>query len=113
LFADWSPLAACQRAAIERALGKTLAKAEVMPTDDEAPFAPGMLASLCAAHADPTSRRRLEPGEALLAFGASPREGAAHSKPLNLSARGDLIEAAANLFSHCAHSRAQAPGPSQ
>jgi L-threonylcarbamoyladenylate synthase len=47
-------------------------------------------------HAD-----RLELGEALLAFGASLPEGVAHSKKtLNLSDRGDLIEAAANLFSH-------------
>ena len=40
-------------------------------------------------------------GEALLAFGPEPAAGAeraAHA--LNLSQRGDLIEAAANLFSH-------------
>ena len=37
----------------------------------------------------------------MLAFGALPAEGAAHAAAaLNLSARGDLIEAAANLFSH-------------
>jgi L-threonylcarbamoyladenylate synthase len=41
---------------------------------------------------------RVEPGEALLAFGPSIPAGAA--TVLNLSARGDLIEAAANLFSH-------------
>jgi len=89
------------RAAIERALGKTLVSAPA-PPPDEAPLAPGMLASHYAPrtrirlHAD-----RLEPGEALLAFGASLPEGAAHSKKtLNLSDRGDLIEAAANLFSH-------------
>jgi L-threonylcarbamoyladenylate synthase len=89
------------RAAIERALGKTLVSAPA-PPPDEAPLAPGMLASHYAPrtrirlHAD-----RLEPGEALLAFGASLLEGAAHSKKtLNLSDRGDLIEAAANLFSH-------------
>jgi L-threonylcarbamoyladenylate synthase len=70
--------------------------------DDAAPLAPGMLAS----HYAPHTRIRLhaggiEPGEALLAFGASLPEGAARSKKtLNLSARGDLIEAAANLFSH-------------
>jgi L-threonylcarbamoyladenylate synthase len=89
------------RAAIERALGKTLVSAPAPPLD-EAPLAPGMLASHYAPrtrirlHAD-----RLEPGEALLAFGASLPEGAAHSKKtLNLSDRGDLLEAAANLFSH-------------
>jgi L-threonylcarbamoyladenylate synthase len=90
------------RAAIERALGKTLAIAPFPAANDEAPLAPGMLAS----HYAPHTRIRLhagslEPGEALLAFGASLPEGAAHSKKtLNLSARGDLIEAAFNLFSH-------------
>jgi L-threonylcarbamoyladenylate synthase len=39
----------------------------------------------------------VRPGEALLAFGPdAPRAATA----LNLSASGDLIEAAANLFSH-------------
>jgi L-threonylcarbamoyladenylate synthase len=37
----------------------------------------------------------------LLAFGPTRAEGAERAKQvLNLSARGDLIEAAANLFSH-------------
>jgi len=40
----------------------------------------------------------VNPGEALLGFGPRPPAGAATM--LNLSARGDLIEAAANLFSH-------------
>jgi L-threonylcarbamoyladenylate synthase len=90
------------RAAIERALGKTLAGAQALPADDEAPLAPGMLAS----HYAPRTRIRLdagriEPGEALLAFGEALPAGAAQSKKtLNLSARGDLVEAAANLFSH-------------
>jgi L-threonylcarbamoyladenylate synthase len=45
--------------------------------------------------------RRVEAGEALLAFGPALAEDAAHATTvLNLSARGDLIEAAANLFSH-------------
>jgi len=44
---------------------------------------------------------RVEKGEALLAFGPSPSAGAAQAvRVLNLSARGDPIEAAANLFSH-------------
>jgi L-threonylcarbamoyladenylate synthase len=38
-----------------------------------------------------------EAGEALLAFGAAPSAG---GPVLNLSPRGDLVEAAANLFSH-------------
>jgi len=90
------------RAAIERALGKTLASAPALPPDDEAPLAPGMLASHYAPRTPIRLHAgRLEPGEALLAFGASLPEAAAHSKKtLNLSTRGDLIEAAANLFSH-------------
>ena len=39
-------------------------------------------------------------GEALLAFGAALPAGARAHASLNLSPRGDLIEAAANLFSH-------------
>jgi len=83
------------REAIERALGAPLAMAS---TDEEAPPAPGMLAS----HYAPKALLRFdadsaEPGEALLAFGPAPN----FSGPmLNLSARGDLIEAATNLFSH-------------
>ena len=38
-------------------------------------------------------------GEALLAFGPAP-PGAERARVLNLSPRGDLVEAAANLFSH-------------
>ena len=90
------------RAAIERALGKALAGAQSPPADESAPLAPGMLAS----HYAPRTPIRLdadhvEAGEALLAFGAALPNGALRSKKtLNLSARGDLIEAAANLFSH-------------
>ena len=67
-----------------------------------APRAPGMLAS----HYAPRTPLRLDvkavaPGEALLAFGPALAEGAGSAtKMLNLSARGDPIEAAANLFSH-------------
>jgi L-threonylcarbamoyladenylate synthase len=67
-----------------------------------APIAPGRLPS----HYAPRARLRLEAGsvdagEALLAFGPVPIEGAERaSRALNLSPRGDLIEAAANLFSH-------------
>jgi L-threonylcarbamoyladenylate synthase len=91
------------RAAVERALGKTLLAAPAPATgEDAAPLAPGMLASHYAPHTPIRLRAgRVAPGEALLAFGAPPPEGAAHSiMTLNLSARGDLIEAAANLFSH-------------
>jgi L-threonylcarbamoyladenylate synthase len=91
------------RAVIERVLGKKLHGAPA-PTasDGQVPLAPGMLAS----HYAPRTPIRLhadhvEPGEALLAFGAPLPERAAGGKmTLNLSVRSDLIEAAANLFSH-------------
>ena len=77
---------------IERVLGKRLA---VAVDDNEVPLAPGMLAS----HYAPKAKLRLNadvaaPGEALLGFGPAP------NATLNLSPTGDLIEAAAKLFSH-------------
>ena len=80
---------------IERALGHALAVAAMA---DDAPLAPGMLAS----HYAPKARLRLDAAvpradEALLAFGPAPDFA---GTTLNLSARGDLIEAATNLFSH-------------
>ncbi len=82
------------REQIERVLGQPLAIASVA---DDAPLAPGMLSS----HYAPKAQLRLDadaarPDEALLAFGPAPAAGVT----LNLSPRGDLIEAAANLFSH-------------
>jgi L-threonylcarbamoyladenylate synthase len=84
------------RAEIERVLGRPLALAAA---GEETPPAPGMLAS----HYAPKARLRLNAdttraGEALLAFG--PNAPAADGMTLNLSPRGDLIEAAANLFAH-------------
>jgi L-threonylcarbamoyladenylate synthase len=84
------------RIAIEQVLGHPLLDTETSP--DDAPLAPGMLAS----HYAPKSQLRLNaadvrPGEALLAFGPAALSAAAM---LNLSASGDLVEAAANLFSH-------------
>ena len=66
---------------------------------DDSLKSPGMLES----HYAPSIPVRLNAAEvrgdeALLAFGPSPLPGAAYT--LNLSARGDLIEAAANLFAH-------------
>jgi L-threonylcarbamoyladenylate synthase len=91
------------RAAIEATLKQKLAYAPPGVTSPtEAPLAPGMLAS----HYAPRTRlklnvRRVEPGEALLAFGTAHADGAKSAeKALNLSHRGNLIEAAANLFSH-------------
>ena len=91
------------RTEIEAVLGESLRiGAEDFDASSESPLAPGMLAS----HYAPRTRLRLNadsiaPGEALLAFGGKLPAGAdrAHAV-LNLSARGDLIEAAANLFGH-------------
>ena len=89
------------RAIIEAALGRKLADAST-GADADTPLAPGMLAS----HYAPRTRLRLNatdvrPGEALLAFGVPPAGAAVPAdKVRNLSPRGDLIEAAANLFSH-------------
>jgi L-threonylcarbamoyladenylate synthase len=91
------------RTAIENVLEQKLAYApSASHGAGEAPLAPGMLAS----HYAPRTRLRLnahrvEAGEVLLAFGSPLTEGAKSAdEVLNLSTRGDLIEAAANLFSH-------------
>jgi len=91
------------RDAIERALGRPLAQAPGSAASaDEIPLAPGMLAS----HYAPRTPLRLDAsgiraGEALLAFGPKLAESSESAvRVLNLSERGDLIEAAANLFSH-------------
>ncbi|MCK1515896.1 threonylcarbamoyl-AMP synthase [Bradyrhizobium sp. 190] len=91
------------RAEIERVLGRALVQP---PADTEAdsgqPLAPGMLAS----HYAPRAKVRLnaiklEAGEALLAFSLGAISGIdAASIVMNLSERGDLDEAAANLFGH-------------
>ena len=88
---------------IERVLGRKLVQA---PTDAESdsaqPLAPGMLAS----HYAPRTRVRLNaenvaPGEALLAFGLHRLHGADDAVAMmNLSAKSDLAEAAANLFGY-------------
>jgi L-threonylcarbamoyladenylate synthase len=87
--------------AIERTLGRPLSRPAVEAlSQDNVPLAPGMLAS----HYAPRTPLRLdaagiEPGEALLAFGPTLVPGAERAlRVLNLSPRGDLIEAAANLF---------------
>jgi L-threonylcarbamoyladenylate synthase len=89
------------RQAIEQVLGAPLAGlAEPPAGPGPAPLAPGMLAS----HYAPAAQVRLgatdvAPGEALLAFGPALPPGAAQARAvLNLSPRGDLVEAAANLF---------------
>ncbi|BEV46662.1 L-threonylcarbamoyladenylate synthase [Afipia carboxidovorans] len=86
------------RAAIEAVLGTPLAR-QPAPVQN-GPLAPGMLASHYAPSADVRlNATELRNGEALLAFGP-PLPGAPAGRTLNLSPRGDLIEAAANLFSH-------------
>jgi L-threonylcarbamoyladenylate synthase len=95
------------REAIERVMGQPLAEPPASIDSKNAdgkkvPRAPGMLES----HYAPRTPLRLDaktvaPGEALLAFGPALAEGPAGAmKVLNLSARGNPIEAAANLFSH-------------
>ena len=91
------------RADIERVLGRALnAPPEDADGDSGQPLAPGMLAS----HYAPRTKvrlnaERIEPGEALLAFGLGAISGIDEAAVvMNLSARGDLDEAAANLFGH-------------
>jgi L-threonylcarbamoyladenylate synthase len=109
---------AIPREAIEELLGVPIG--DPAPAADEAPVAPGQLASHYATRA----KLRLDadevmPHEALLAFGpALPRGGERTPYLLNLSPRGDLLEAAANLFAHLraldateVHSIAVAPIP--
>src|SRR5580692_4672021 len=88
---------------IERVLGRLLVQAPTDPgSDTSQPLAPGMLAS----HYAPRTPVRLnavsvEAGEALLAFGDGVVPGAdAAAVTMNLSAQGDLNEAAANLFGY-------------
>jgi L-threonylcarbamoyladenylate synthase len=91
------------RGEIERVLGRALVQApDDADNDSGQPLAPGMLAS----HYAPRTPVRLNassvaPGEALLAFGPAALPGVdAATSVMNLSARGDLNEAAANLFGY-------------
>jgi L-threonylcarbamoyladenylate synthase len=91
------------RAEIERVLGHPLREPPAgADSDSTQPLAPGMLTS----HYAPRSRvrlevKRIEPGEALLAFGSHPLPGIdAAAMVMNLSEGGDLTEAAANLFGY-------------
>lgn len=83
---------------IEAVLGLTIERAADVDAGESALRSPGRLTS----HYAPRHRLRLDAqdvaaGEALLAFGPKPLDGA--SVTLNLSSSGDLVEAAANLFS--------------
>lgn len=86
--------------AIEAALSHPLTRERQERGAQRAPTAPGQLQSHYAPRARlRTEASRLEPGEALLAFGPSPLPGAeAAVATLNLSPQSNLEEAAANLF---------------
>jgi L-threonylcarbamoyladenylate synthase len=91
------------RGAIERVLGRAL----VHPPDEAdnaggQPLAPGMLASHYAPRTPVRlNARDIRDGEALLAFGTIAVPGVdAATVVMNLSAQGDLNEAAANLFGY-------------
>jgi L-threonylcarbamoyladenylate synthase len=92
------------RGEIERVLGRAL----VQPADQDAdndtsqPLAPGMLASHYAPRTPVRlNAERIEAGEALLAFGPGAVPGTDRATAvMNLSAQGDLNEAAANLFGY-------------
>jgi L-threonylcarbamoyladenylate synthase len=88
------------RAAIERAIGKPLTGLD--QADANAPRAPGLLASHYAPRAQVRlDARAVQSGEAALLFGeARPSRLDQARTVLNLSPRGDLIEAAVNLFAH-------------
>ncbi len=90
------------RAALEAVLGRPLADAEPETDGSQARLAPGRLAS----HYAPAARVRLgaadlRPDEAILDFGEQLVNLRPQAKAyLDLSAAGDLAEAAANLFGH-------------
>src|ERR1700761_1128189 len=91
------------REAIAAVLGHRLAGVpEHAAGEADAPLAPGMLASHYAPRTPVRlNADRLEAGEALLAFGSGDVAGAgAATTVMNLSTRGDLAEAAANLFGY-------------
>jgi len=91
------------RGAIERVLGRTLQQPpDDADSDSSQPLAPGMLASHYAPRTPVRlNAERIEAGEALLAFGPDAISGIeAGPDVMNLSARGDLNEAAANLFGY-------------
>jgi L-threonylcarbamoyladenylate synthase len=91
------------RGEIERVLGRALLQPpDERISDSGQPLAPGMLASHYAPRTPVRlNAERIEAGEALLAFGPHVISGAeAPSGAMNLSARGDLTEAAANLFGY-------------
>jgi L-threonylcarbamoyladenylate synthase len=91
------------RGEIERVLGRMLVRPLAGPdSNSDQLLAPGMLASHYAPRTPVRlNADRLEADEALLAFGPHALPGIkAASDVMNLSGRGDLNEAAANLFGY-------------
>jgi L-threonylcarbamoyladenylate synthase len=91
------------RGEIERVLGRTLLQPPDDPDGDTGqPLAPGMLASHYAPRTPVRlNADRVEPGEALLAFGPDAVRGMdTATAMMNLSSAGDLAEAAAHLFGY-------------
>jgi L-threonylcarbamoyladenylate synthase len=90
------------RGEIERVLGRALLQPpDERISDSGQPLAPGMLASHYAPRTPVRlNADRVEAGEALLAFGPHVISGVKASDAMNLSARGNLNEAAANLFGY-------------
>jgi len=91
------------RSEIERVLGHALVHpSEDGDNDTSQPLAPGMLASHYAPRTPVRlNAERIEAGEALLAFGPAAVPGTdGATAVMNLSAQGDLNEAAANLFGY-------------
>lgn len=89
------------REKIEAVLGERLARLpDQIAADESAPLAPGMLASHYAPRTPVRlNARNIEDGEVLLAFGPEKIAGRA-CDVMNLSQRGDLVEAATNLFGY-------------
>jgi L-threonylcarbamoyladenylate synthase len=91
------------RGELERVLGRPLTQPpDDSDSDSDQPLAPGMLASHYAPRTPVRlDAERLEAGEALLAFGPRAISGIEMaSAVMNLSTRGDVNEAAANLFGY-------------
>jgi L-threonylcarbamoyladenylate synthase len=91
------------RGEIERLLGRALVQPpEDADNDTSQPLAPGMLASHYAPRTPVRlNAEKIEAGEALLAFGPGAVPGTdSATAVMNLSAQGDLNEAAANLFGY-------------
>jgi len=93
---------AIPRATVEQLLGRDIGTAAIGVDATARPAAPGMLASHYAPHAALRMNAvTVAPGEALLAFGPTLPQDASNARTiLNLSDRGELVEAAANLFNY-------------